>query len=161
MGLEAAPEEFNLAVSEFLDFLRRESVANQVEWVFPEDLQLVDRFYVRMPISDDNVARAAATYRAGLVCGLGIRLSVICWIGDCAYSNVYVPDNDREAELNLMPTGLPTRLKLSYPSQGGWDGERPSRDERREAVPVKTRVRWSLLKRKGARNEAIKLELLR
>ena len=133
MGLEAAPEEFNLAVSEFLDFLRRESVANQVEWVFPEDLQLVEgRFYVR-----------------------------ICWIGDCAYSNVYVPDNDREAELHLMPTGLPTRLKLSYPSQGGWDGERPSRDEHRDAVPVSTKVRWLLLKRKGAKNETIKLQLLR
>jgi hypothetical protein len=157
---ETAPEEFNFAVTEFLGFLRRENVANKVEWVFSEDLQIVEgRFYVRVPIAAENLARATATYRAGLKRGLGIELSVICWISDCAYSNVYVPDNDREAELHLMPTGLPTRLKLTYPIQGGLDG--PSvRDERREAVPVKSRVRWSLLKRKGAKNEAIKLQLL-
>jgi hypothetical protein len=37
-----APEDFNCAVAEFLGFLGRERVAKRVEWIFPEDLQLVD-----------------------------------------------------------------------------------------------------------------------
>lgn len=151
---DAAPKDFNHAVDEFLVFLRRGKITNQIEWIFPEDLQLVDgRFYVRVPIPGENLARARAKYRDGLKRGFGIALSVICWIGDCAYSNVYVPDDEREAELHLMPAGLPTRLKLSYPSRGCWDEEPPLRDERREAIPVKSKVKWWILTPQGAKNE--------
>jgi len=157
---DAAPNDFNQAGAEFLSFLKRENVANKVEWIFPEDLQVVDGgFYIRVPIPGGNLARASAKYSERLERGLGIALSVICWIGDCAYANVYFPHADREAELHLMPTGLPTRLKLSYVIRGGWDGEPSRRDERREAIPVGNKVKWQLLRRKGARNETMKSHL--
>ena len=158
---ETAPKDFNQAVSEFLSFLVRERVANETVWIFPEDLQLVDEhFYVAMPIPGGNLARAREKYREGLQRGLGIELSVICWFGDCACSYVYVPESEREAELHLMPIGLPTRLKLSYPARGDFDDEPTTRrDERREAIPVMNKFTWMVLSRKGTKNEEIKTEL--
>jgi hypothetical protein len=151
-----APNDFSLAVAAFLGFLGRDRVANQVEWIFPEDLQLVDaRFYVRVPVPDKNLARAQADYCKGIERGLGVELCVICWIGDCACSHVYVPGNEREAELHLMPAGL----KMSYPTQGTLDGEPSCRGERREAIPVRNKVKWHLLRRKGARNATVKSQL--
>ncbi len=157
---EAAPNRFEDAIAAFLGFLERDKVANHVEWIFPEDLQVLDgRFYVREPLSFENLDRAGAKYRDGLERGLGIELSVICWKDDCACSSVYVPQDDQEAALRLMPVGLPTRLKLSYPINGGWNGEPQSRDERRNAVPVRGRLRWFFLRRKAAENEAMKMQL--
>ena len=154
---DVAPNNFEDAVAEFLRFLEREKVADHIEWIFPEDLRLADgRFYVKLPIPGDNVARASAKYAEGLRRDLGMELSVICWIGDSAYSNIYVPADEREFELHLMPNGLPTRLKLSYPSESGQSSHR---DERREATPVYSNVKWFLLRRKGASNEEVKSQL--
>ena len=156
---DAAPSKFEDAVAEFLSFLERDRVANRVEWIFPEDLQLTNGcFYVRVPLPSENRARASAKYCEGLERGLGLELLVICWNGDCAYSTVYVPDDDREAELRMMPVGLPTRLKLSYPSSG-WDGKPQCRDERRKAVPIRGKLKWVFLRRKAAGNEAMKVQL--
>ena len=154
---DVAPNNFEDAAANFLGFLKREKVADQIEWIFPEDLRLAGgRFYVKLPIPGDNFVRARAKYAEGLRRDLGIELSVICWIGDSAYSNIFVPADERESELHLMPTGLPTRLKLSYPSKSG---ESSRRDERREAIPVYSNVKWFLMRRKGARTEEIKSQL--
>jgi hypothetical protein len=157
---DSAPRDFAKATYEFLRFLKQSKVANQVYWIFPEDIALADgRFYIRTPVPDLNLVRASVKYSEGLDRGLGIELSVVCWIEDCAYSTVYVPADERDAELHLMPFGLPTRLKLSYPSRGGWNGEPERRDDRREAVAVRNRFKWSLVRHKGAKSEEMKAHL--
>ncbi len=152
----APPNDFSLAVADFLGYLERARVANRVEWIFPEDVQLVDgRFYVRVPIPDRSLARAQADYQKGIERGLGVELCVICWIGECACSHVYIPENEREAELHLTPSGL----KMSYPTGGTPAGEPSRRDERCQGIPVRNRVKWMLLRRKGSSSETIKSQL--
>jgi hypothetical protein len=126
MNTEPKAQSFADASRAFQDFLSRESVSSDLAWVFREDL--VSRKHdilVKEPLPPENVAIAESLFHRGWDRGFGVSLDVLCLLGSrhCCY--VWLPEDDREAELHMLgglkmsvPTNLP--LATSVPSRMKW-----------------------------------------
>jgi hypothetical protein len=126
--------EFETAVEQFQDFLKRNNgLAAEILWVFREDVTWrKDRIYIRQPLNPENPARARDLYEIGRSRGNGLRLETLCIRDSHPYCYVWVPAGPREAEernLLMSPFIMAIREKLGI------------------AIPVRSFLKWKLLKR--------------
>ncbi len=96
---------FDDAVQRLQTFLSANGHPGNVQWVFREDLTSSRcRIWVRLPLAADNAEWARRCYEAGLKKGLGIKLEMLCVIGDTSFCYVWFPTDECEAD-QLMIIG--------------------------------------------------------
>ena len=126
MTCESQAPDFARAVEDFQQFLAEQSVSSELVWIFREDVASTKgRIFIREPLPKENVAIAETLFKRGLKRGLGVSLDVLCLVGSRHCGFVWLPENEREAELHLV-----AGLKMSVPS-------RPP-----VASPVHSRFTW-------------------
>ncbi len=131
---------FDEAVQKLRTFLAANSHPDNVQWVFKEDLTSRKcGMWVRLPLASDNQEWARRCYEVGLKKGLGIKLEMLCVIGDTSFCYVWFPSDECEAEQLMLkglklsaPTeapdarsgrpGLVWRLRAMYNRHQGWEG---------------------------------------
>jgi hypothetical protein len=104
---------FSHALTSWQDLLREEGYSGNVLWIFHEDITWHDgKFFIRLPLPEVNQSFVTQLYERGCEKGLGVMLSLFCFIGDDCYCYIWIPKDVREAELALL-----AGLKFSIPSK--------------------------------------------
>jgi hypothetical protein len=124
---------FDEAETKFRKFLRASDWPEDVVWVCPDDVAVIEQSFTVHPMTKGR-QYAIEKYEKGARQNLGVLLNAICRDNVNSYCAVWVPSDSTEAEYALMPQGL----KLSIPS------------EPRQGKVVKSGIRWWWLKRKAA-----------
>jgi hypothetical protein len=124
------PSSLAVAEQKFSAFLPSQNYPTALFWVFPGNV-IVDKERRCWIKSHRGAARehAALSYEKGLKRNLGIGLRAICASDTETFATVFLPENDLDAQSNLMGSCL----KLSCPI------------ERCSAYMMKCRFRWLLL----------------
>ena len=104
---------FARAVDDFQKFLAEQSVSPELVWIFREDVVSHDgAIFIREPLPKVNIAIAETLFERGWKRGLGVSLDVLCLVGSRHCGFIWLPKNEREAELHLL-----AGLKMSVPSK--------------------------------------------
>ena len=112
MTNESAPN-FARAVEDFQKFLAEQSVSSDLVWIFREDVVWCDRhIFIKEPLPKQNFGVAQTLFDRGWKRGLGVSLDVLCLVGSRHCGFVWLPENEREAELHLL-----AGLKMSVPTK--------------------------------------------
>jgi hypothetical protein len=110
-GHEAPP--FEEAIKEFQCFIAKQGLSADLLWVFREDISFFKRrILIKQPLPEGNSKTAEALYKRGCREKNGIRLEVLCLLGEKPCCYVWVPKDMDEAERNLL---LLSRFIMSIP----------------------------------------------
>jgi hypothetical protein len=125
---------FDDCLSKFRDFLKANGYPEDVVWVEPEDVLLSGGrlIYVRVPVADTNERRVRRLCDLSRETNKGILFETICLTVNTTYAFAWVPSNEREADLRLMPNDLKMSAKTGLAKVPGH--------------PVRNRFRWAYLR---------------
>lgn len=100
-----APADFEDAVKQFEEFLRKEGETSPIVWVWPEDVLATGKRYLygRIPVSEGNQARVAVIYDQAVREGLGVRFSTLCQLPDATCCYVWGSREDHRREPQSWP----------------------------------------------------------
>lgn len=111
MGQVRTLPGFDHAVNSLKAFLLEQGRSDDLRWIFKEDLTWHDgKFFLRSPVPEENQSFAGQLYERGSEQGLGVMLDVFCLAAGTPYCYVWVPSDERDAELALL-----AGLKISVP----------------------------------------------
>jgi hypothetical protein len=121
---------FEDAVARLRAFLASEGFKTDIIWICREDVfQQWPKLYVKVPLSNEK-SLAEETYNEGVTRGLGVELSVFCFVAGSPCCYVWIPKDEIDAEYRMLGG-----LKLTIP-----------KPDRQTVVPVKSKTQWIWLK---------------
>lgn len=135
MNRNTTPEmpTFQEAIQQFREFLAEEGISKEILWLCREDIAWHDfKFYIRKPLPKENEQLVEKLYEHGCERGLGILLDVFWLLDSHAYCYIWLPEDERDAELAMVAS-----LKMSVPKKPVL------------AEPVKNRLIWRRHRRLG------------
>ena len=127
--------DFEEAVARFEDFLEKNEYPRQVVWVTSKDVLFRrDRWiiYLRTPVPAENEKVVRSVFSTGIRDGRGVLFQAFCSAGGMTFAYAWKPQDDRQAQQHLMPTGVKLSAAIG--------------DSRRPAVIVKSRLVWWYLR---------------
>jgi hypothetical protein len=143
---------FDLAIDRFELFLTEQGQSRNTLWIFREDVTWHGgRFFIKLPLPGENRSLVAQLYERGCVRGLGALIDVFCLVNSQPYCYIWIPTNEREAELAQL-----AGLNLSAPSNPqvaqpvfsdalwrfhAWLGKRSGADKWLDRLPNRGRIR--------------------
>ena len=129
---------FEDRVSQFREFLEKNSYPQSLTWIEPHDLLLSGRrrIYVRVPPTT-NEERARQLFNLSQTSQKGILFGTVCATGDTTYASASVPRNDDEAQRSLIGV----EFKMS------------AQTDRVPCKAVQNRFAWAYLRWAPGRNQ--------
>src|ERR1700733_2701022 len=127
---------FEDAVARLRAFLATEGFKTDITWISRADvLEQWPKLYVKVPLPNER-SLAEETYNEGVRRGLGVELSVFCFVAGSPCCYVWIPKDEIDAEYRMLGG-----LKLTI-----------SKSDRQIVVPVKSKTRWIWLKLRSSRH---------
>lgn len=127
---------FEDATAQLQAFLGHQQHSQEIVWICREDVfQQWPKLYVKVPLPNES-SLAEKIYKAGVRRGLGVEISVCCFVTGLACCYVWIPKDEIDAEYRMLH-GL--KLKILEPSH-------------QITVSVKSRIRWFWIKFWGSRD---------
>jgi hypothetical protein len=106
------PQTLSAAEDKFGTFLATQNYPESIYWIMPGDVVVdTSRHHWVRKCGAEGPRYAALRYAVGLERNFGIKLQAICATESETFASVFVPENDVDAQYNLMGRGL----KLSCP----------------------------------------------
>jgi hypothetical protein len=117
MTTEFSTRTFAAASKDFQTFLAKESASSELVWIFREDVvSRKGRLLVKEPIPRGNTDIVEALFQSGWKRGHGVALDVLCLLGSRHCGYIWLPENDRDAELHMvagLKMSVPTKLQVA------------------------------------------------
>lgn len=134
-------QDFDAAVSDYTEFLKKCGCPSRIIWVTPEDVLFTrsGRIYIRHA-AEGRAAQARKQYEAGLESGLGVEFLMLCELNDSARCFVWFPRDRGEAERMMMPAD--GSLKMSALNNSS----------KRKGKGIRSRLAWEVLRRRYEKN---------
>ena len=131
----------------YQSFLQQNGHSPKLIWVELTDILLTDtsKVYVKLPVSQQNMARARKLFESGMGSGLGVKLHAIANLKDSTCCYAWVPKDQVDQEYALMGSGL----KMSALSD----------ESRRKGTAIRSRLRWAMLKKRFQKHSAMVADL--
>jgi hypothetical protein len=141
---------FDLAIDSFELFLKEQGQTGKLLWIFREDITWHGgRLFVKLPLPGENQLLVAELYERGCVQGLGALMNVFCSINSQPCCYVWIPPNQREAELAQL-AGLnllaPSNPQVAQPVFSDalwrwhvWLGKRAGAEKWIDRLPIRGR----------------------
>lgn len=137
---------FDDAIGQFLTFLTNQCLSSTVYWIFREDVTWHShRFFIKQPLPAENYTLVKTLYERGRNRGLGILIEVFCLIESQPYCYIWLPEDERDAELALvhgLKLSVPVKLMVAQPiysrmlwQMHKWAGKRASAEVWLERLP--------------------------
>jgi hypothetical protein len=104
--MEKCPQ-FDLAVTQFKEFLATEGKPTEILWVFREDVTSFKRMlWFKAPIRHENESSARILYAQGLERGLGVNLHQIGEYANNSLCYIWIPADEVDMSQAMMGNGL-------------------------------------------------------
>ncbi len=135
---------FDESLSKYRGFLEDNGYAKDVVWITPDDVLLSGRrlIYVRVPVPASNEREVRRLYERGMTEEKGVLLDTICEADGTTFSYAWVPRDQSEAELALMPVGLKMSVRTGT--------------SRLPAKAVRSTLQWLFLRLRHHRQQRLK-----
>ena len=106
--LSQKTSNFELQVARFQQFLRANQRSEKIVWIELGDLLLTGKrhLYARIPTSDSRELAARRAFEKGIEQGRGVLFKAVFEVQGSSLCYVWVPRNNDEASLALMPAGV-------------------------------------------------------
>jgi hypothetical protein len=130
--------KFGDMIEPFKQLLSKNGSPRCIVWITPEDILVTDRrsIYVRVPVPQNRVSEAGATFDDGIASGLGVLIATLCESEDWSYCYVWSPRRAEDVPQGMWP--LDGNVKLSAKSD----------ESKYSAIEIKNSLVWALLKLK-------------
>ncbi len=99
---------FDETVKKFQVLLKKSGYSGKIVWVSSADMLLTGKrfVYVRVPLTDKNLAKARETYERGLASGSGVLLSTVCEMDGVVCCCAWSPERYEDGPQGLWSRGL-------------------------------------------------------
>ncbi|HEY1939125.1 MAG TPA: hypothetical protein VGJ33_14425 [Candidatus Angelobacter sp.] len=140
-------ESFDEAVQRFQAFLGSNGFPTGIAWLTASDVLITGArlIYVRDPDLHESENAARHAFELGLRGGNGVLLKALFFQNGTSYCSIWVPSDEREADLAHMPKGVKLQVVSS---------------EQPDMVLVRTMDKWNSLAKHYGDMQTLRSEFL-